>query len=163
MMFPATRRAAFEAKIFRVPESGCWLWMGALTSKGYGSVRINRRSEIAHRISWENRYGQISDGLSVLHRCDVRCCVNPAHLFLGTQQENISDMVSKGRNAKGERMGNARLVASDIHEMRSLRKSGLSYAKVGKRVGISRSHAYAILRGFCWTHVKEKFDEPRND
>lgn len=87
----------FESYIERVPESGCWLWTRSLVN-GYGRVWIPPNSILAHRVSWMLYRGNIPEDLCVLHRCDVRCCVNPAHLFLGTNQENIWDMVDKERN-----------------------------------------------------------------
>lgn len=77
----------------------CWLWQGKKI-RGYGALGSRRNNEIyAHRISWTLTYGSIPVGLNVLHRCDVHACVNPAHLWLGTQQDNIADMDQKGRRA----------------------------------------------------------------
>lgn len=82
-----------------VDKSGdCWIWTGARYPAGYGAFGPKGTGAMgAHRYSWMLAHGEIPDGLSVLHKCDVRCCVNPAHLFLGTQKDNIADMVAKGR------------------------------------------------------------------
>jgi hypothetical protein len=80
-----------------IPESGCWIWTKGSMTSGYGSLRVGDKSAYAHRVSWEVHHGPIPAGMHVLHRCDVRSCVSPHHLFLGTNQDNIADSVSKGR------------------------------------------------------------------
>ena len=90
-----------EAKIERVPFSGCWLWLGTVDKRGYGFFPLDLRSQRAHRVSYETFVGPIPEGLEVCHRCDVRCCVNPSHLFVGTHHQNVLDMVSKGRCRAG--------------------------------------------------------------
>lgn len=94
----------FWAKVDRNPD-GCWLWTGSKSSHGYGQlfsmVGGHRAVLHTHRISWELHNGPIPDGLWVLHRCDVRPCVRPDHLFLGTRQDNTDDMMAKGRHRYG--------------------------------------------------------------
>lgn len=92
-----TLEQRFFEKIELITESGCWVWMGAMFSDGYGQMKINRRKELAHRISWRLHSSQIANGLDVLHRCDIPCCVNPDHLFLGTDSDNQRDSYRKGR------------------------------------------------------------------
>ncbi len=91
----------FEGKFIPEPNSGCWLWGAYCMTNGYGTFCPgNGRRVLAHRASFELYVAPIPEGLLVLHRCDVRCCVNPNHLFLGTQADNIHDMWAKGRGSK---------------------------------------------------------------
>jgi len=82
------------------PNSGCWLWLGSTNAKGYAHLKYNNRQQRANRFSWTAYNGEIPPGLHVLHRCDNRLCVNPDHLFLGTNQDNVDDRVNKGRSGK---------------------------------------------------------------
>lgn len=86
-----------------VPElGGCWLWTGALYRLGYGHAYLLGKQQLAHRIAWILAFGEIPQGMLVCHRCDVRNCVNPEHLFLGTHKDNTRDMLRKGRAPKAE-------------------------------------------------------------
>lgn len=92
--------ASIDAKIHTVPECGCWLWEGAVNSRGYGTVKINGRQDYVHRISWrKHNKCAISKGRVLLHRCDTRRCCNPDHLYPGSHRANMRDMVKKGRQA----------------------------------------------------------------
>jgi hypothetical protein len=80
------------------PNGECWIWIGATDSKGYGSTHIRKKTTSAHRASYIHTFGSIPDGMQLCHRCDTPLCVNPSHLFPGTQQDNINDMMKKGRH-----------------------------------------------------------------
>lgn len=86
----------FMDRVEMVPFSGCWYWAGA-TNGRYGKLKLAGRLEYAHRVSYQTHYGPVPEGLMVLHRCDEPLCVNPDHLFLGTQTENMRDCIAKGR------------------------------------------------------------------
>lgn len=91
--------AAFESRYVPEPNSGCWLWLGSLSTTGYGRMTISRRQVQAHRFSYETHKGTIPAGAEVMHKCDNPACVNPDHLTLGTHQENMRDMYRKNRRA----------------------------------------------------------------
>ena len=99
-MVEKTLSERIEEKIIRIPESGCWIWIASLNNKGYGQIS----GKYAHRVSYELVHGPIPDGALVLHSCDVSCCVNPNHLRLGSQKENMNDAIVRGRIAKGNRL-----------------------------------------------------------
>jgi hypothetical protein len=84
-------------KVIPESNSGCWIWIGATNGRGYGNFKRHAK---AHRVSWELYYGKIPNGLCVLHKCDVKLCVNPNHLWLGTYKDNNYDMHLKHRNAQ---------------------------------------------------------------
>lgn len=134
--------------------SACWLWTGALTPFGYGSFWYSRRNVHAHRFAFAlvNSVDLSSDE-HVCHECDVRRCVNPAHLFLGDWIINNADRDAKGRQAKGAVVGTARMddaVASRIFELRSY---GLTQTAIGELVGMSNQTVSNVLGGRSWRHV----------
>lgn len=96
MISPTKYWQRIEHRISPEPISGCWLWMGRVNQFGYGTIGI----KLTHRVVWEHEHGPIPNGLYVCHKCDVPLCVNPAHLFLGTQLDNMVDMRCKGRSPK---------------------------------------------------------------
>lgn len=125
------------------PFGGCLLWNGPQDSGGYGQGKIRGRRFLVHRESWIEQNGPIPDGFHVLHRCDVRCCINRDHLFLGTHAENMEDKTVKGRAAKPS----ARLSRDDVL---AIRTSTAKPADLARRFSISRRHAADIQAGKYW-------------
>ncbi len=119
----------------------CWLWKGYLTRKnGYGKISFNKKDQVAHRVSWQLKNGDIPTGMSVLHKCDNPPCVNPDHLFLGTQRDNVLDMVRKKRHwafVKPESAATGERHSSRTYPERVAR---------GDRHGL-RKHPEAVRRG----------------
>ena len=87
----------FDTRVERIPFSGCWIWTGHATPGGYGVISHDGKQQYAHRVSFEFHIGKKPGELNVCHRCDVPSCVNPDHLFLGTQSDNVKDAYDKGR------------------------------------------------------------------
>lgn len=108
-----------EARSIPVPESGCWIWLGAEKGNGYGNVRQGRGNIPAHRRSFIESFGPVPTGVDVCHRCDTRCCINPDHLFLGTRLDNMRDCAAKGRLSQGPSHGEK--VAAGIRRSRGTR------------------------------------------
>ncbi len=145
----------FDSKWMPEPYSGCWLWVGSARNvhpakRVYGEFVYREKHCLAHRVSWILRNGDIPAKLNVLHSCDTTLCVNPDHLFLGTQADNIADRVRKRRSAIGERVGRAKLTEREVllinSEIGSLRKIAIKY-------GISRTHVAYIKNGRTWRHL----------
>ena len=132
----------------------CWMWTGALQKDGYGRFGVG--DKIAHRISWEMHNGKIPSGLCVLHKCDVRRCVRPSHLFLGTRKDNSYDMKNKGRSARGEANWWSKLSDVKVLRIRRLRRdTNLTFKQISKLFGVTESCAIYAANGTTWAHVKE--------
>ena len=153
-----SRRAYFREMItahsMPVPEAGCWLWLRSVTAGGYGQFRIGNEHHYAHRASYEGFVGPISARLYVCHRCDVRCCVNPYHLFAGTASDNNRDAMLKGRkwtpNWRGEQCPYAILTNAAVLDIRSRRLSQRQFAKF---YGVSLATITHANTGRNWSHV----------
>jgi hypothetical protein len=153
--------AAFWAKVDKSggPDA-CWPWLRSLSGQGYGHVFRHGRLDKAHRVAWMLVNGAIPDGahhgtMCICHRCDNRACCNPAHLFLGTQQENIADMEAKGRKrvVRGENIPWHRLSASDVVAIRARRAAGERSCDIAADYGIGRSTVHNIVFRHTWAHV----------
>lgn len=145
-----------------VKKSGkCWLWTGYRMPNGYALFGIGERKHpmrLAHRCSYTMFIGPIPKDKLVLHKCDIRHCVKPKHLWIGTQQDNMDDMNRKGRRvrkgSKGEEHPRAKLTESDIFKIREMyipRK--FSLIKVAKLFGINHTHVHRIVHGISWKHI----------
>ena len=135
---------------------GCWLWTGPTINSGYGNCRVNS-VRLAHRVSWTLEHGPIPDGLQVLHVCpdgDNKLCVNPAHLFLGTQRTNLRDAQRKGCLRRGESHPAARLFEEEVRCIRRrYAEGGTSCHELGRKYGVSHEAIRKIVRKATWAHV----------
>lgn len=147
---PAQRISAFWSNVDKSPdEDACWLWTGFRDVGGYGRVSKWREAneQMAHRISYLIAHGEIPKGLHVLHQCDNPSCVNPRHLFLGTNTDNMRDRDEKGRVASGERNGRAKLSDEDVFEILRLTAEGVRQKEIAKRFSVGRDYIWRITTG----------------
>lgn len=135
---------------FDVSETGCWLWSAGRFGNGYGAFKIDGKTIGAHCVSFRLFKGPYRK--QILHRCDNTLCVNPDHLFEGTQTDNMRDKVQKGRGnfASGERHGISVLTSEDILNIRA---SGLSQRALAQEYGVSQKSIWAIKSGKTWRGV----------
>lgn len=136
----------------------CWIWKGSKNEKGYGWIRFNNGGFRAHRLSYILFNGEIPKdntyhGVCVLHKCDNPSCVNPEHLFLGSNDDNVKDMVIKLRNTIGERNGCAKLESKDVIKIREMSKGGVSGRKIAELFNISESTVSQIINKRRWQHI----------
>lgn len=151
-------RCKLYSKIDQTPGHGpngdCWVFTGALHKFGYGMINKSgaKASDIttAHAFSWELENGRILDGQFVLHKCDHPACCRPDHLFLGTQQENVDDMIDKGRQLVGEDAGMAKLTEKEVREILADSRSSYELAPL---YGVCPQNIRLIRAGKRWTHL----------
>lgn len=130
-------------------NGGCWLWTGTLTSNEYGSVKIRGKRTGAHRYFYEAFNGPIPDSLLVCHKCDVRCCVNPAHLFCGDASDNMTDMSNKGRAVMPNGIRH-RLAKLSPEKAELIRRSPLNLVEAGVEFGVHHTTILRVRQGKNW-------------
>lgn len=148
-----------DAKIVVVSESGCWIWTASLDYQGYGQVASpfhpprDRTPWKAHRASYVVLRGEIPQGLWVRHRCDVRACVNPDHLEIGTPLDNAADMVARNLQSRGSHRWAAKLTEEKVAEIRSRYARGELQSALGGAFGVGSPTISNIVRRKTWKHV----------
>lgn len=149
----------FWSKVDKGPS--CWLWTRARDHRGYGIFSIASRNQVASRVAWMLTHGPIPDGLNVLHRCDTPSCVNPDHLFIGTQRDNLQDMDSKGRRGihhpAGEKNPKAKLTSQDVQEIRqTYRRYSREFGStaLARKYGVAHSTIWLVLNGRTWNETE---------
>jgi len=154
-----TLQERFDNKWMPEPNSGCWLWLGAYHRQGYGNITVDSRSQLAHRVSWFLHHGFMPDPkIKVCHRCDLPSCVNPDHLFLGSQLDNMRDCFSKGRGTRADHKGekNVNAILSE-EQVLSILDDHRKYREIAAVFGCSPSTIGMIKKGRNWPHVYEQW------
>lgn len=148
-----TAKKRLEKHILK--KKDCWEWLGSVTVGGYGETNYKGRHINAHRLAWMVYKGEVPDGLLVLHKCDVRTCCNPRHLFLGTPQDNMDDMMRKGRHniLKGHECPWAKFTDDQIREIRQLIKEGQGPTMLSKKFNVKRGVISDIRLGKTYKNV----------
>lgn len=138
----------------------CWLWKGCTCGSGhkYGSAYFERKLTKAHRIAWEITHGPIPKGLLACHHCDTPLCVNPSHLFIGTNQDNQDDMERKGRRRYGVTLGEdnplTKITKAQAAEVRRLSKLGVFQKDISSITGVTKTNVGAIVQRRTWRHIQ---------
>jgi len=143
---------AIQDRGYKTP---CWIWNND-AGRDYGRIVFAGKRQLAHRVSFQLFKGPIAEGKQVCHHCDVTKCVNPDHLFEGTQVDNMTDMKIKGRRKNkcfGTNQLASKLTDAAVLEMRRLRESGLIYREIAKLFRVKRPTAYSAIVGRTWAHV----------
>jgi hypothetical protein len=143
-------------KTVKNPETGCWEYSGEIVHNGYGRIKVGDRHFRIHRLSYRRSHGEIPEGILVCHKCDVRNCWNPEHLFLGTPKDNTEDMVRKGRYVAPppHRPTSLKLDDAKVREMRRLAKDDrYSLSRLSSIFLVSTNVVSRVLRRKLWAHV----------
>ena len=155
-------KRTLEQRFWAKVDSGnaCWEWTAGKI-KGYGQIQVNGKQKLAHRISWELHNGPIPKNLCVCHHCDNPGCVNPDHLFLGTQKDNMRDKLKKARQVKeqpkqrGEKHHNVKLAEEQVRVIKRLYGApGISQRRLADIFGVSQVQIGRIVRGKTWAHLQ---------
>lgn len=135
------------------PFVDCWIWNGKFNQDGYGRINIDGKEVRAHRASYEIFHGSFDKAKSILHSCHNIACINPDHLRVGTNIDNMKDMVDAGRSCRGSNHSRAKLKESDIPKIKELGKVGFTQSRIATLFNVSQVNVGLILRNKNWKHV----------
>jgi len=155
LALPAKKLDRFWGQVSKTDR--CWNWTGHKNGpepgREHGIIRVNGKEVRVHRLSYMIHIGPIPDGYFVCHRCDNALCVNPAHLFVGTHNDNMADMVQKRRSTWGSRNPNAKLNDNIASKMKEMLSRGIKQGTIAAEFGVSPSLISHLSRGKIWRHV----------
>lgn len=144
----------FWLKVEKRGPDECWEWNAFRKPEGYGQLSLRGdRTVLAHRVAWDLTHGPIPEGLFVCHHCDNPPCVNPAHLFLGTNAENVRDSTGKGRHSRGAKNGRSKLTRDSVLEARARYAAGETQPALAAEFGVTSSVLSKAVRGKTWRHL----------
>lgn len=157
-----TTRERFLCNVQIGDDHACWLWRGRIVKGGYGGFSGDGQN-MAHRYAYQSMVGPIPAGLFVCHSCDIRNCVNPAHLWVGTNQQNMDDMCRKGRSPHlpGERNPFAVLTDDTARAVIAAASEAVTHSDIAARFGVSRSTVGLLLAGRTWGHLERSVSRPK--
>lgn len=139
---------------FKVDENNCFIVTSHVAySHGYFMTKINGIRKSIHRLVYEECFGEIPEGLVVRHKCDVRGCINPEHLELGTQHDNVMDTVSRNRTLRGIKHPQCKLDEETVREIKSMLAGGLRNCEISKKLNLHKSTICNIKHGNNWSHI----------
>jgi hypothetical protein len=144
----------FISKVNATQPDECWEWNGTKDTDGYGVLKIAKRMYKAHRLAFQFAFGWLpSRGYFICHKCDVRECVNPRHLYAGLPRDNSFDMVSRGRSARGEHNPQSTLNETQVRSILTQFSQGQSKRALAREYGVTPTAIYLIVRGKSWRYL----------
>lgn len=150
--------ARFWNKVAPKDKHGCMDWLGTKQKSGHGTFNDHTgtgRQVRAHRFSYILHFGEIPEGMCVLHKCDRGQCVAPDHLFLGTQDDNMKDMAKKKRSCLGSRNGQSKLTEKQVKEIRNINYSDMKRQEIADLYGITANHVTRLRASGRWNHLNQ--------
>ena len=150
--YPRVLRGRAKPIIYLMAASGCWICVTHKQGNGYPQIEHRGRRKYVHRFVFEDAYGPVPHGINVCHSCDNPPCINPEHLYLGTQADNCADASKRGRTTIGEKNRHAKLTCADVEAVRAA--AGTATQKIiAEQFGISRRTVGQVIHRDTWRHI----------
>lgn len=144
----------FWSRVNRLGTNDCWEWTAYRTADGHGQIKMCGKATHAHRAAYQMLVGEIGEGLVVRHTCDNPGCCNPAHLLLGTHEDNVRDRVARNRSARGVDNGRSKLDPDKVLEIKARLAAGETCYGIAKSYGVDPGSIRQIKNGKNWAWVE---------